>query len=244
MHTQLLQRSIKRRGITLIELMVVMALMGMLAMVGLPSLNALLGVEQQAAVKEMAQTLVWLREEAMLRNVAFRVELNLDRRTWNIKVGEPDSLIFSSAEEAEEFRAEQKRQMRRFSKRSIASGEADIEESPDNFDSLDDPRIESTKELAEGLAFDFVYTPQYGEDGLRPHLEPPEDPEDDRIAYLHIFPDGTAEHAVIRIIEENDDEAGMTLELEPMGGQVFLTEEIIDPKESLSWIPDEGPSFR
>ena len=239
-----IHRGFIRRGVTLIELMVVIALMGMLAMVGLPSLNALLGIEQQAAVKEMAQTLVWLREEAMLRNVAFRVEMNLDRRTWNIKVGEPDTLIFATAEEAEEFRTEQKRQMRRFSKRDIEAGIAPIDEDPDNFSSLDDPRIDSTKELAEGLAFEFVYTPQYEKSGLRPHLEPPEDPEEDRIAYVHIFPDGTAEHAVIRIIEEDDEDAGMTLELEPMGGQVLLTEEIKDPSESLSWVPDEGPDFR
>ena len=49
---------------------------------------------------------------------------------------------------------------------------------------------------------------------------------------------------VIRIIEEDDEEAGMTLELEPMGGQVLLTDEIKDPSESLSWVPDEGPDFR
>ena len=233
-----------RRGMTLIELVIVVAIIGLLAAVAAPSLNAVLGVEQQSSVKEMGQTLMWLQEEAALRNVAFRVEVNLDRNQWKVEQGDPTSLIFSTPDEAEEFRDEQRAQMRRFTKRQIESGEVEIAEDPSKFGQIEDPRFQTQQSLPEGLQFAFVYTPQYGEGGLEPNDVLPDDPEDEIIAHIHIFPDGTAEHTVIRIIEYDSSDNGYTLEMEPMGGTVRFTDDIIDPRESLAWIPDEGPDFR
>lgn len=233
-----------RRGMTLIELVIVVAIMGMIAAIAAPSLNSILGLEQQASIKEMGQTMMWLQEEAALRNVAFRMEINLDRNTWKVEQGDPSSLIFSTPEEAEEFRDEQRAQMRRFTKRQIESGEVDIAEDPSQFGAIEDPRFNTKQTLPEGLQFAFVYTPQYGEDGVEPNNDLPDDPEDEAIAHIHVFPDGTAEHTVIRIVEVDDPDVGYSLEMEPMGGTVRFLNDIIDPRESLSWIPDEGPDFR
>ena len=232
------------RGLTLIELVMVIAILGVMAALAMPSLNAVLGIEQHAAIKEMGQTLTWLQEEAALRNVAFRMEINLDRNQWKVEQGDPTSLIFATPEEAEEFRGEQKSQMRRFTKRQIESGEVDVAEDPSKFGEIEDPRFETKQVLPEGLQFAFVYTPQYGEDGVEPNPELPDDPEDEAIAYIHIFPDGTAEHAVIRIVELEGEDQGYSLEMSPMGGMIKMTDEILDPRDSLDWIPDEGPDFR
>lgn len=233
-----------RRGFTVIELIIVLAVISLIAVVAVPALNSILGMEQHTAIKELGQTLTWLQEEASLRNVAFRMEINLDRNTWKVTQGDPTSLIFATPEEAEDFRDEQKDKMKRYTKRQAEENNINLDDNPDKFDQIDDPIFTSGATLPEGLAFAFVYTPQYGNDGITPNPELPEEPEDEAIAYIHVFPDGSAEHAVIRIINIDDEEEGYSLEMEPMGGGVKLTDEIIDPEDSMSWLPDEGPTFR
>ena len=161
------------------------------------------------------------------------MEINLDRNTWKVEQGDPSSLIFSTPEEAEEFRDEQRAQMRRFTKRQIESGEVDIAEDPSPIGAIEDPRFNTKQTLPEGLQFAFVYTPQYGEDGVEPNNDLPDDPEDEAIAHIHVFPDGTAEHTVIQIVEVDDSDVGYSLEMEPMGGTVRFLSDIIDPRESL-----------
>jgi prepilin-type N-terminal cleavage/methylation domain-containing protein len=233
-----------RRGFTLIELIVVMAIVSLLVAMGIPTLNSLLGIEQQSAVKELSQTMTWLQEEAAMRNVAFRMELNVDRGTWKVEVGEPNTLIFSNPEEAEEYRDDLKSKMKRYSSSQQDPEQSNLLENPAQFSPLQDPIFTSEKTLPSGLQIAFVYTPQYGDDGVEPNDEVPEDPEDDNIAHVHIFPDGTAEHTVIRIVNIDDENDGYTLEMEPMGGKINLTNEVVDPEDSLKWLPDEGPPIR
>jgi prepilin-type N-terminal cleavage/methylation domain-containing protein len=233
-----------RRGLTLIELVVVMAVIALIAVMGVPALNTILGIEQHSAIKEIGQTLTWLQEEAAMRNVAFRMEINLDRNKWKVEVGEPNTLIFATPDEAEQHRENIKDKMKRYSKRQLESGMVDLGEDPSNFSTLDNSIFTTSKSLPPGLQFAFVYTPQYGNDGIEPHNEPPDDPEEDHIAHIHIFPDGTAEHTVIRVINIEDEEDGYSLEMEPLGGGISMTEDIIDPEDSLRWLPDEGPTIQ
>ena len=120
----------------------------------------------------------------------------------------------------------------------------DLRDAGKRFEGLESEMFKTEQKLPEGLSFDFVYTPQYGEEGRRPNSEPPEESKDEIIAYSHIFPDNTAEHTVIRIINDEDPEDGYTLEIEPMTGTIKITDQIITPSDSMSWLPDEGPSIQ
>ncbi len=237
-----------RTGMTLIEIMVVMAVLVVIAAVAVPSLAGLLDLQQRAAAKELGQTMTWLVDEARLRNTSFRVAFNLDRNTWKVEVGDPDTLVYATPDEREEAEEKLKDEMKRFTKRELAEGaadELDEEDGPGRFEGLTDESFTTQQELPGGTRFLYVYTPQYGEDGMRGSEDgPSDDPEKDAWAYVYIFPDGTAEQAVIRIVDEDDPEDGWSVVMDPMTGKVSLDSDLVDPTESLAWLPEEGPEFR
>lgn len=233
---------------TLIEIIVVMALLVGLLAVAVPAYQTVFDVNMRGAAKELAQTYKWLQDEAAMRNVTFRMTIDLDRGTWKVEAGDPRSLVYSTPEEREAAEDDLESTMKRYTAREIAE-DADAQEeiakkSGGKFAGLDDVSFTTEQQLPNNVQFAWVYTPQYGEEGKEPtEGGPPEDPAEDAIAYTHIFPDGTSEHTVVRIVDAEDPEDGWTIEVEPLTGRVNLEPEIVDPEESLSWIPEEGPEL-
>ena len=56
-----------------------------------------------------------------------------------------------------------------------------------------------------------------------------------------MFPDGSAEHTVVRLEDAEDPEDGYTIEVEPLTGKVNLSLDVLEPGQSLAWLPLEGP---
>ena len=257
-----------RQGLTLIEILVAIAIIGVLTLVMLPSLGGMLDVQQRAAARELAQTYIWLVDEAKLRNVSFRIQYNLDRNTWKVEMGDPNTLVYGNPESRKEAEEKLAEQMSRYTEREKeaagadggtmdlrglggfsfgSDAEAEEEErvrKSQTWEGLDDPMFTTEQTLPYNAVFHYVWTPQYGEEGARAQDEPPDDPEDDTLAYTYIFPDGSAEHTVIRIITPGDEEDGWSIEVEPLTGAVSIHGDIVDPQDSLSWLPEEGPDLQ
>lgn len=245
------RRGALRRGLTLIEIMVVIAVMGLIALIAVPALGGLMDLQQRSAVKELATTYTWLLDEAALRNVTFRVAMDVDRGTWKVEVGEPGSVVFASPEEREEHDEELRDKMSRYTKRELEEGAAEeLEGLTGRFEGLSDPSFETEQQLPRGTRFAWVWTPQYGDDGVEPNPkllageEELDEEAETTMAYSYVFDDGTAELTVIRIVDEDDPEDGWTLVVEPLSGRVRLEPDLVDPKEALAWLPEEGPSIR
>ncbi len=97
------------RGLSLIELVVVLALVGIMLLVAVPSLRSVLGADLKASTVELAQTLRYLQDEAVLRNMNMRIAYDLDGRTWWIEAADGPVRIFrdrDSKEAFDEFMAE------------------------------------------------------------------------------------------------------------------------------------------
>ncbi len=257
-----------RQGLTLIEILVAIAIIGVLTLVAVPTLGGMLDVQQRAAARELAQTYIWLVDEAKLRNVSFRIRYNLDRNTWKVEMGDPDTLVYGDPEQRKEAEEKLAEQMARFTERekeeassggamdlrglggfSFGGGDDEAEqekvEKAQTWEGLDDPMFTTEQTLPYNAILHYVWTPQYGEEGKRANEDgPPDDPEEDAIAYTYIFPDGSAEHTVVRIITPGDEEDGWSIEVEPLTGAVSIHGDIVDPQDSLSWLPDEGPSIQ
>ena len=194
--------------------------MAVLFAISLPSLESIFEVEQKAAVRELGTTYTWLMDEAALRNVTFRVVYNLDQNTWKVEVGDPDTMVFGSPDERQAWEDEQSEARASLTESELEEmGESAVmvdDESgmsmDSDFEGLSDTIFTTAKALPAGIRFDYVYTPQYGPDGLFPNSDMPEDEADQAIAYSYIFPNGTAEHTIIRIVND-DGEDGQSIEI-------------------------------
>ena len=238
-----------RCGFTLVEIAVTIAVMAAILVVSLPAVSNIFEVEQKAAIRELGQTYSWLMDEAALRNVTFRVVINLDRNTWKVEVGDPDTMVFSTPEAREQWEEERDEERASLTERELQE-ELEIigysgpdEDALSAFEGLDDPIFNTEQALPDGIRFDYVYTPQYGPDGLFPNDEAPENADEEAIAYTYIFANGTAEHTIIRIVNV-DGEDGQSLEVNSLNGTVRITHEIIDPETLLDWVPEEAPTLQ
>ncbi len=230
-----------RAGVSLIEIMVVLAVMGVVLAIGLPSMNAIFDVQQRGAARDLAQTFRFLQDEAAMRNVSFRVSFNLDANSYRIEVGDANTLAFGSPEERESAEREQEAALSRLTRKEKEEGAA--QEGQGRFEGLNMAGFASDVTLPEGTVYAWAWTPQYATP-VTPNEEPPEKPEDARVVYAYVFPSGESEHVAVRVVDVDDPEDGYTVEVAPMSGAITVDAENHDIGEGLAWIPTEAPTIR
>ena len=94
----------KQRGFTLIELVVTMSIIGALLLVMVPLIGNVLDVDQRKASRELASTLRYLNDEAVVRNAPMRLAYDLDHNTWWVEAADGPVRIFRDRDAKEAFR--------------------------------------------------------------------------------------------------------------------------------------------
>ena len=49
---------------------------------------------------------------------------------------------------------------------------------------------------------------------------------------------------MVRIVDEDDEDEGLTLEVEALSGRVLLHEDEVELDDILGWLPEEGPLLK
>ncbi|MCB9674192.1 MAG: hypothetical protein H6737_03695 [Alphaproteobacteria bacterium] len=230
------RRRTSRRGLTVTEVAVVLVIAIVLIGVMMPTLSNIFMLEQRQAAKDLALLYEQLHDEAVMRNVTFRVAYDLRSNTYEVQVGEPGALIFDNPRAREEFEEDLNRRLALMSEEE----KAEFQSKRKPFESLG-ARFKTKFELPRNTVIGGVYTPQYGDMVKREDVMDDEDAEGKVFSY--IFPNGQAEHAVIWIVDQYDDEDGFTVEIEPLSGSVHLHRELIDWEDSYDFVPNEGPDL-
>ncbi|MBN1336860.1 MAG: hypothetical protein JXB39_12960 [Deltaproteobacteria bacterium] len=228
---------------TLMEILVAIAIIIGIMSISVPTLYNVLALEQHAVARELAGTIAFLRDEATLRGVTFRVAFDLDRGSWKVQAGAPDATIFATPEEREAWERDLQDRLARYTQREIEEGAAnEILDQTGRFEDMSEVSLDTVQELPGGTQFGWIWTSQW-EEPVRPSPVPPEDPADDRVVYLHVFPDGQLEAAVVRIVSEGDPDDGYTLVVEPLTGRIQMEAEEVEPEALFAWLPLEAPEM-
>ncbi len=219
---------------TLLEVVVVIAIaLGLLAVMA-PTIGALLQLEQRRAARELALVYQQLHDEAVLRNVTFRVAHHVDGNYYEIQVGDPDTLIFDDPQARADHEEDIRSKLRRMDPEEAERARRE----EDRFEAMA-LRFQQRFELPRGTRYGQVWTPQYD----RP-IEPSgdeEDPEDPLVAYSYLFRNGFAEPTVIQLVEVRNPDRGFTVVVEPLSGRVHLHPTLVEHRDLFLDGPTSGP---
>lgn len=222
-----------RQGMTLTELMVVIVIALVLMGVLMPSIANFFLLDQHRAAKELSLLYEQLHDEAVMRNVTFRIEYDLLSGRYQVQAAESGALIFDNPRAREEWMENEERRERSMNEEELAAHK----KRQANFAKLE-ARFKTDFELPDGSMFGGFYTPQYEE-----MVKPRDLDEDNPKVYSYVFPNGQSEHTVIWIVTEGDEDNGYTIEVEPLSGGVKLHGQLIEWDESYDFVPDEAPDL-
>lgn len=229
-------RTNTRRGLSIMEVMVVIAILLALVVVMVPAINTVLRVQERRAAKQLVMTYQRLHDEAVLRNRTFRIVYDMDASTAKIEVGLARAVIYTDEDQRERYEEELARRIALMDDEEKAA----YERARQPFEKLQ-ANFKDTYDLPAGLQFGGIYTPQYGKMMHKDDLPDPEDGT--RQIYSYVFPNGFTEHTVIWLTETGNEDDGWTIVVEPLSGRVTLHGELIEWDETVDDIPDEGPDL-
>jgi prepilin-type N-terminal cleavage/methylation domain-containing protein len=223
-----------RRGLSLVEVMVVIAIMLALAVILVPAVSSFMQLEQQRVARDLAVQYELLHDEAVLRNVTFRFAFHIDEGYYTIEVGSPETLIFDDPKERADFEEKREDSMKMLTAEEKAAAQANDQSDFAQLQTMFDTKIT----LPSGTKFGGVYTPQYGD-----LITPDGEGDNPDVVYSYIFPNGFSERAIIQLVEDGSDEEGFTLEVEPLSGIVHLYPEIKSVRDLEQDLPDVAPEL-
>lgn len=197
-------------GFTLVELMIVVAILGLLGALVVPAVESASGANARKAAGELAGAMRYMFDTAALRHATCRLALDLDRRTWWAECAPgPAGVAADPAREREEaerlaerFADEEDPGVRRLLARTA-------------FGRFQD-RLVKERELPGKTGFGPV------------HLEGRRDAVEQGTAHVHFFPGGQAQRAWVPIV---DGDNRYTVVVEPFTGRARVVPGDVEVRE-------------
>lgn len=181
----------RKRGFTLIEILLVLGIIAMVASIGIPAVGRLTYQRVAGTTRRFVGTLRSVRNDAILLNKIYRLAINFEDQTWWVENQNQLGILGNE------------------SQAGPVAGTEDISKgSPlDSGFSMDKKYSAKPKELPGGVVFDGVLTERDGffKSGL---------------AYIHFFPSGYAEQSLVYLNKQGVEGGGYSLYVQPASGKI------------------------
>lgn len=217
----------RQHGMTLMEMMVVILLLGLVLAGGIPSFNALTHARLRKDATRLAGTIRYLYNQAALKGLCMRLTFDLKLNTYQVEASTDGRCLIDSEQltayqakrkEEEEKRKEKQKKSTSTSTSTIGgwSGEKPIslELKKTMFQQINGSLLRK-RGFAKEVTLDAVFV-EHQKEAYRKDAGP-------RYAYLHCFPLGRCERAMIYL--KDTRETVFSLEVIPLTGRVVIHSE-------------------
>ncbi|MBC7692456.1 MAG: prepilin-type N-terminal cleavage/methylation domain-containing protein [Methylotenera sp.] len=193
------------QGFTLIEMLVVIALIGLIGLFAIPSISGVFKLSLGTATREMASVIKETYNSTAMTKKVHRLVYDFKAGQYWVESG-PESLLLDTADTRQK---EERR--RRFTK-------PNEKEEPSAF-TLDKSVTRKKLTLPRGVEFEDVVTEQTKE------------PLTEGKGYTHFFPHGIIEQTVIHLKDNANHH--VTLVIQPLVGRTHLIERYVKAEEAV-----------
>lgn len=183
-------------GFTLVEVLVVVSIIAMVLSFGIPTIQRVTNYQLNATTRKFSGLLKTVRDRAVFRNKIHRLVVSFeDQKYWIESQQQLSPIDLAQLEEA----------------RKVSLGQSKAE-MPDTGFTLEPRFGKEPTEIPDGLVLDGVYTAR---DGLL----------QEGIAYIHFFPNGYNDEAIIFLRKRGGQGSGYALKLNPVTGRAEIASE-------------------
>lgn len=232
-------RPSQERGITLIEILVALAIMGMMLSSAIFGFRAIFKSELRGTAGRLAAAIRYSYDRAITTGAYYRLHFDLDRQTYKLERSSDRIYLRREKERAgrngagldqDQVAKEEQEERERHaggSKQGLPP-ELLLPPSPrvPRFEAFKDATLPEIK--LKRIHVVDLYTPRQKEPYTTGH------------AYLHFFPDGHTERAVIHLGAEPGDSSQYTLIVHALTGRVEVKAERVLPAGSFDTADDAG----
>jgi len=199
-------------GFSLIELMVVVALMALIAGMAIPSISNVFKISLGSTTRDLATTVRYAYNAAMMTKKVHRLVYDMKEQRYWVEVGPADLLMETAETKARAARAG------KFGSKLTEEEEKKKKESEPSF-TLATYVTRKKKDLPRGVEFEDVKTEQQKE------------PFKEGMVYTHFFPHGIIEQTVIHLKDTSNHHS--TLIIAPTVGRSKVIERFVPAEEAL-----------
>lgn len=219
-------------GMTLMEIMVVIFLLGLVFAVGMPNFNALTHAKLRKDATRLAGTIRYLYNQAAMKGLCMRLKFDLKKNKYQVEVSTDGRCLIDSEQnnayqakkkEEEKKRKEKLKKEKKSEDSSTTlggwSGEKPIslEVKKATFQQFSGGLLKA-RPLSAGVTFDSIFVSH--------QKEPYSKDKGPRYTYLHCLPLGRCQRAMIYLKDARN--TIFSLEIKPLTGRVVVHSEKVE----------------
>ena len=187
---------IKARGFTLVELLVVVAIIGLITAFALPTVSSVFKMSLNKTAREVASIVKETYNSAVITGRVHRIAYDLEKGDYWVESG-PNTVLLDTSESLEK-----EKRRKRFAKES--------DQGPPSEFGLEKSVTRKKLSLPSGVKFEDVVTEQSF------------DPIVKGTAYTHFFPHGITEQTLIHLVDSENHHISLSVSM--LVGQTKLIE--------------------